>query len=120
MSYIIPIPVWGFKQSNTGFICAVGRCVKFIVPINISQMCVYKQIVRFVYNYLFHFKYTLKILFSIIKYLNYINILFSFHITSHNQLRIKIKQTSIQAVHGLWTTGVEATKHRLHPSIYFN
>ena len=53
MSYFIPIPVRGFKQSNTDFICAVGRCVKFIVPINVSQISVHKQIVRFVNEYLF-------------------------------------------------------------------
>ena len=49
----IPTPVWGFKQSNTDFICAVGRRVKFIDPIDISQISVYKQIVRFVYKYSF-------------------------------------------------------------------
>ena len=53
MSYIIPIPVWGFKQSNTDFVCAVGRCVKFIIPINILQIGVHKQTVRFVNEYLF-------------------------------------------------------------------
>ena len=52
----IPTPVWGFKQSNTDFICAVGRRVKFIDPIDISQISVYKQIGQFVYKFLFiHF-----------------------------------------------------------------
>ena len=45
--------MWGFKQSNTDFIRAVGRCVKFIVPINVLQIGVHKQTVRFVNEYLF-------------------------------------------------------------------
>ena len=53
MSNLIAIPVWGSKSTNTDFICAVGRCVKFIVLININQISVYKQISRFIYKYLF-------------------------------------------------------------------
>ena len=52
--------MWGFKQSNIDFIRAVGRCVKFIVPINVIQIGVHKQTVRFVNEYLFihiHVKY---------------------------------------------------------------
>ena len=45
--------MWGFKQSNTDFICAVERCVKFIVPINVLQIGVHKQTIRFVNEYLF-------------------------------------------------------------------
>ena len=45
--------MWGFKQSNTDFICAIGRCVKFIDPINVPQIGVHKQTVRFVNEYLF-------------------------------------------------------------------
>ena len=45
--------MWGFKQSNTEFICAVGRCVKFIDPINVLQIGVHKQTVGFVNEYLF-------------------------------------------------------------------
>ena len=44
--------MWGFKQSNTDFICAVGRCVKFIDPINVLQIGVHKQTVWFVNEYL--------------------------------------------------------------------
>ena len=45
--------MWGFKQSNTDFISAVERCVKFIDPINVLQIGVHKQTVRFVNEYLF-------------------------------------------------------------------
>ena len=121
MSYIIPIPVWGVKQSNTGFICAVGRCVKFIVPININQMCVYKQIVRFVYINLFHFIYTLKnSIFNYKIFSNCINILF--HFTSHHTINYTSKSNK-QAYKPSMVCRRRvsgATKHRLHPSIYFN
>ena len=53
MSNIIPIPVWGFQTTILNIICAVGRCVKFIVPINVIQIGVHKQTVRFVNEYLF-------------------------------------------------------------------
>ena len=62
--------MWGFKQSNTDFSCAVGRCVKFIDPINVLQIGVHKQTVRFVNEYLFihihvqHFIQPMNILFG--------------------------------------------------------
>ena len=53
MPNIIPTPVWDFNPQTLNIICAVGRCVKFIFPINILQIGVHKQIVRFVNEYLF-------------------------------------------------------------------
>ena len=77
MSYFIPIPVWGFKQSNTDFSCAVGRCVKFIDPINVLQIGVHKQTIRFVNEYFILFTSTLKIIFLTINYfIQPMNILF--------------------------------------------
>ena len=46
-------PCGGSNNQTQIFIRAVGRCVKFIVPINVIQIGVHKQTVRFVNEYLF-------------------------------------------------------------------
>ena len=45
--------MWGFNPQTLNIIYAVGRRVKFIVPINILQIGVHKQTVWFVNEYLF-------------------------------------------------------------------
>ena len=67
-SNFILTPVWGFKQSNTDFICAVGRCVKFIDPINISQISVYTNKLADLFITIHLFTFTLKIIFLTIKH----------------------------------------------------
>jgi len=117
MSYFIPIRVWGFKQSSIDFICAIGRCVKFIVPINISQMCVYKQIVRFAYKSLFYI-HIKNYIFNYKIFLFHYKYFISFHnthsITHQNQSNKHTNKPSM--VCGRRVLG--ATKHRLHPIIY--
>ena len=109
--------MWGFKQSNIDFIGAVGRYVKFIVPTNISQISVYKQIVDLFIN--IHFIYTLKIISLTIKYFPLQNILF--HFTSRHTINFTSKSNKQtykpSMVCGRRVSG--AAKHRLHPSIYF-
>ena len=127
---IIPTPVWGFKSTNTDFYLCSKRCVKFIIPINISQISVYKQIGRFVYKYLFtHIHYihihVKNYIFNDKIYFYYINILFPFNtrifyysiIPQHNQFSPHINQTNKPSMVCGWRVS-GAAKHRLHPSIY--